>query len=84
MPKPMVFETMEAPAVPQAAQAAPAKSATVQPANKQSEIKREPLQVRWPKADVKAAKRAALEADQTVSDFMLACFHACMKNAKKD
>jgi hypothetical protein len=30
--------------------------------------------------DAKAIKRAALDADQTISDFMLACFHASMKN----
>ncbi len=38
-----------------------------------------PLQIRIPADDAKAIKRAALEADQTVSDFMLACFHAFMK-----
>ncbi len=35
-----------------------------------------PLQIRLPASEVKAIKRAALEADQTVSDYMLACFHA--------
>lgn len=38
-----------------------------------------PLQIRIGAADAKAIKRAALEADQTISDFMLACFHASMK-----
>jgi ubiquinone biosynthesis protein UbiJ len=38
-----------------------------------------PLQIRIPAAEVKAIKRAALEADQTISGFMLACFHAYMK-----
>jgi len=38
-----------------------------------------PLQIRIPASDAKAIKRAALEADQTISDFMLACFHARMK-----
>jgi hypothetical protein len=38
-----------------------------------------PLQIRIPPGEVKAIKRAALEADQTISDFMLACFHAYMK-----
>jgi hypothetical protein len=38
-----------------------------------------PLQIRIGAADAKAIKRAALEADQTTSDFMLACFHAYMK-----
>jgi hypothetical protein len=38
-----------------------------------------PLQIRIGARDLKAIKQAALEADQTVSDFMLACFHARMK-----
>jgi hypothetical protein len=44
---------------------------------------KEPLQVRWPKSEVKAVKLAALKADfATVSDFMLACFHAYMQKSK--
>jgi uncharacterized protein (DUF1778 family) len=39
-----------------------------------------PLQIRIPAAEAKAIKRAALDADQTISDFMLACFHAHMKS----
>jgi hypothetical protein len=47
-------------------------------------IEREPLQVRWPVEDVKAAKLAAIQLDfPTVSDFMLACFHAYMKTRKQ-
>jgi len=38
-----------------------------------------PLQIRIGAADAKAIKRAALEADQTISDFMLTCFHASMQ-----
>ncbi len=38
-----------------------------------------PLQIRIAADEAKAIKRAALEADQTVSEFMLSCFHACMK-----
>jgi hypothetical protein len=38
-----------------------------------------PLQIRIGANEAKAIKRAALEADQTISDFMLACFHASMK-----
>jgi hypothetical protein len=38
-----------------------------------------PLQIRIGANDAKAIKRAALEADQTISEFMLACFHASMK-----
>jgi hypothetical protein len=80
MPKPrqLFHETEAPPPVPQAAQIATVP-APARP-KRQVEEKREPLQVRWPAADVKALKRAALEADQTASDFMLACFHASMKN----
>ena len=43
-----------------------------------------PLQVRWPASEVKAAKLATIQGDfTTVSDFMLACFHAYMKTAKR-
>ena len=38
-----------------------------------------PFQIRICANDAKAIKRAALEADQTISEFMLACFHASMK-----
>lgn len=41
-----------------------------------------PLQVRWPREEVKAIKLAAVQAEQTISDFMLACFHAYMKESK--
>ena len=87
MPKALELsiDTMTAPPIPKAAQA-------IKPApevRKGREVKatpqepREPLQVRWPGEDVKAAKLAALQMDfPTVSEFMLACFHAYMKNAK--
>jgi hypothetical protein len=52
----------------------PVSKETVAPVTKPA-----PLQIRIPAAEVKAIKRAALEADQTISDFMLACFHAYMK-----
>jgi uncharacterized protein (DUF1778 family) len=41
-----------------------------------------PLQVRLPRADVRAIKIAAAERDQTISEFMLACFHAYMESGK--
>jgi len=41
-----------------------------------------PLQIRLPRQDVKAIKVAAAEAEQTISDFMLACFHAYMQSRK--
>ena len=48
-------------------------------AAKRPKVPQVPLQIRIPAADAKAIKRAALDADQTISDFMLACFHASMK-----
>lgn len=38
-----------------------------------------PLQLRLSPAQAKEIKRAALEADQTISKFMLNCFYAYMK-----
>ena len=73
------------PSVPRAAQTTPA-AAEPRKANPASapRAEREPLQVRWPVEDVKAAKLAAIQLDfPTVSDFMLACFHAYMKSNKQ-
>ena len=70
------------PSVPQAAQA---RVAAEEPKRGKAapKVEREPLQVRWPVEDVKAVKLAAIQMDfPTVSDFMLACFHAYMKNRK--
>ncbi len=41
-----------------------------------------PLQLRLPRAEVKSIKLAAAEREQTISDFMLASFHAYMKVKK--
>jgi len=71
------------PSVPKASQAT---TPAVEPrrAKPAPRIEREPLQVRWPVEDVKAAKLAAIQLDfPTVSDFMLACFHAYMKTHKQ-
>jgi hypothetical protein len=38
-----------------------------------------PLQLRLPREEVRAIKIAAAQRDQTLSEFMLACFHAFMK-----
>ena len=46
------------------------------------EAKPMPLQVRLPREDVRAIKIAAAEREQTISEFMLACFHAFMKTCK--
>lgn len=42
-----------------------------------------PLQLRLPRQEVRAIKIAAAESEQSISDFMLACFHACMKTGKQ-
>ena len=59
-------------------------AATKQRGQKADTDKIEPLQIRIPHSQVKAIKIAALEAEQTVSDFMLACFHAYMKKRKHE
>jgi len=41
-----------------------------------------PLQLRLPRAEVRAIKIAAAEREQTISDFMLACFHVYIKDNK--
>lgn len=70
------------PPVPKAAQVT-STAAEAKPSKVSDRVKREPLQVRWPVEDVKAAKLAAIQLDfPTVSDFMLACFHAYMKTVK--
>ncbi|WP_156967687.1 hypothetical protein [Methylosinus sp. PW1] len=66
VPPPVITET--APPPPKAAKPPKAKKAP-----------QVPLQIRISAADAKAIKRAALDADQTISDFMLTCFHASMK-----
>lgn len=63
-------------AVPEPPPPAPPKAAKPPKAKKAPQV---PLQIRISADDAKAIKRAALEADQTISDFMLACFHARMK-----
>lgn len=71
------------PSVPQAAQVKHAHTQEPRRGKAVPRVEREPLQVRWPVEDVKAVKLAAIQLDfPTVSDFMLACFHAYIKNQK--
>ena len=58
---------------------APSAPAPAPKAAKPPKAPQVPLQIRIPAREAKAIKRAALEADQTISEFMLACFHARMK-----
>jgi len=68
--------------------ATPARSLVAQPAPvplrepKGAKVVQVPLQVRIPREEARAIKIAAAEAEQTISEFMLACFHAHMKAAK--
>lgn len=69
--------------------ATPARSAATPPAKAAPKAQAEakvvdqvPLQVRIPREDARAIKIAAAQNDQTISDFMLACFHAYMKDSK--
>jgi uncharacterized protein (DUF1778 family) len=41
-----------------------------------------PLQIRLPRQEVRAIKVAAAESEHTISDFLLACFHAYMQSRK--
>jgi hypothetical protein len=82
MPKPVALTPalVDTPqATPQAATAP--RSAIITPpiAAKPEQI---PLQLRLPRDEVKAIKVAAAQDEQTISDFMLACFHAYMKTIK--
>ena len=71
------------PSVPQAAQVKALLAEEPKRGRATLKVERDPLQVRWPTEDVKAVKLAALQMDfPTVSDFMLACFHAYMKSKK--
>ena len=62
-----------------AARSAPARVKAEAPPPKADQM---PLQVRLPRDEVRAIKIAAAEQEQTISDFMLACFHAYMKTGK--
>jgi hypothetical protein len=63
-------DALKAPQItPQAA--TPARSTSAQP-----DAPKVPLQVRIPRSEARAIKIAAAERDQTISEFMLACFHA--------
>jgi hypothetical protein len=72
-----------APLIPRAAQSRESTGATKsrKPAGKADQM---PLQVRLPRQEVKAIKIAAAQSEQSISDFMLACFHAFMKSRKHE
>jgi len=67
---------LDTPVQPPRAAQTPTLVATAAKPVKAAKVPVEPLQIRIPPAEIKNIKRAALEADQTISEFMLACFHA--------
>ena len=81
MPKPVALTPalVEAPQITPQAATPPRAAPKAAPAPKPEQM---PLQVRLPREEVRAIKIAAAEQEQTVSDFMLACFHAYMKSRK--
>lgn len=79
MPKPVALTPalVESPQMtPKAATPARALASHAEPPVKADQM---PLQVRLPRHEVRAIKVAAAEREQTISEFMLACFHAYIK-----
>jgi len=79
MPKrvPLTPAVMEAPVTPRTAP--PASGAQERGTAPKSKVGQIPLQLRLPRDEVRAIKVAAAEREQTISDFMLACYHAFMQ-----
>jgi hypothetical protein len=78
----LTLDTLKTPQITPKA-ATPARGSAGKPAPvAESKVEQVPLQVRIPKDAARAIKIAAAERDQTISEFMLACFHAYMKAAK--
>lgn len=89
---PLTIETLKTPQItPLAATPARSPAAKAPPAfepmpedetKAEPKIEQVPLQIRIPKDAARAIKVAAAERDQTISEFMLACFHAYMASSK--
>lgn len=76
-------DTLATPQVmPQAATPPRSSEQAKQPQKAQPKVEQIPLQVRIPREEARAIKIAAAEREQTISDFMLTCFHAYMKSGK--
>lgn len=78
-------DALDAPPItPKAATPARRAAPKVVPSKPDAEKPRndKPLQIRVPQAEFRAIKIAATQHDQSVSEFMLACFHAFMKDSK--
>ena len=81
MPKPVALT----PALVETPQATPQAATTPRSAINSAKAPKPqpiPLQLRLPREEVKSIKIAAAQDEQTISDFMLACFHAYMKTRK--
>lgn len=79
--EPLTLDTLSAPQITPKA-ATPPRAASKAAAPSEPKVEQVPLQVRIPRDDARAIKVAAAEREQTISDFMLSCFHAYMKSGK--
>lgn len=75
-------DALEIPESSPTAAAAPRKPIETPPAREAKLVKALPLQLRLPRQEIRAIKIAAAEQEQTISEFMLACFHAHMQTRK--
>ena len=80
VPKPVALTAalVDAPQITPQAATPPRAARTAAPEPEEAKV---PLQVRLPRKEARAIKIAAAERDQSISDFMLACFHAYMKKS---
>jgi hypothetical protein len=78
MPKPVPLT----PDLVEAPQITPQAATTARRGGNAQKVAQIPLQIRLPRTEVRAIKIAAAEREQTISDFMLTCFHAFMKSGK--
>ena len=83
--EPLTMEALNMPQITPKA-ATPARSPAAAPTEEKPRVQKpkeelkEPLQIRIPVKEARAIKVAAAERGMSNSDFMLACFHAFMKN----
>lgn len=84
MPKaePLTSDAFAVPQITPKAATPPRSTPAQDKAEHATKANQMPLQVRLPRDEVRAIKIAAAEREQTISDFMLSCFHAFMKTGK--
>ena len=66
-------------ATPTPAAATAPRAAPTAPAAPKIKVTKVPLQVHLPPEDAKAIRRAAVESELSISDYILTCFHAYHK-----